>query len=96
MSDRKESENKKKAVFVESKGEIVTTMGSVRSIVGPLISGTCLVTTGDGTKPGSFAASRPRGRAGGGGGVGILLKKFFPQGILRQRFLWEFFSKVLR
>jgi len=40
-------------------------------IVGLLISGTRLVTTWDGRKPGSFTASRP---------LGVLPKRFFPSG----------------
>ena len=81
--------NKKQGVFIESKRETVATVGPVRFVAGPLFSEICLVTAGDRRKPGSSAESRPRVR------VGVLPKRFSPQGILRQRFLWEFFSEVL-
>ena len=90
MGDRKVIGNKKQGVFVESKREIVTTVDPAKFTVGP-ISRTPLVTVGNGRKPGSFAASRSLG----GGRVGVLPERFSPQGILCQRFLWEFFSKVL-
>ena len=67
MVNRKEIGNEKHEVFIESKREIVTTVGPARFVAGPLFSGTRLVTAGDGRKPASSAASRPRGRGGGRG-----------------------------
>lgn len=72
----------KSRVFVESKRE-----SPVRFVVGKLVSGTCPITTGDGRKPGGFAASRLPGGSS---------KEVFPlREFLCQRFLWEIFSKVL-
>ena len=89
MGDRKEIGNKKQGVFIESKREIVTTVGPARFVVGPLFSGTRLVTAGDGVEARKLRSKQDPGRQWD------LPKRFSPQGILCQRFLWEFFSQVL-
>jgi len=77
--NRKEIGNEKHEVIIESKREIVTTVGPARFVVGPLFSGTRLVTAGDGWKPGSSVASR----TGGGSGIcqrGFPLREFSVKG----------------
>lgn len=64
MGVTEEIGNKKQGVSIESKREIVTTVGPVRFVAGPLFSEICLVTAGDRRKPGSSAESRAQGKGG--------------------------------